>query len=163
MIANLLKTIHDLSISQTVRSSLIAFPLLECIHLYSMVFLITVVATFDLRLMGIKIGRHVQPLSKLSNLVLKLAAVCFGVNFLTGLLLFGSKAPNYYANTAFRIKILLIVIGVAYHLILFSRASKWGDTVANSLGLKFVGVASLGLWVGVIAASRWIAFVGEPF
>jgi hypothetical protein len=52
---DLLTSIQDLSISQTVRKSLWVFPALECIHLYSMVFLITVVATFDMRLMGFKL------------------------------------------------------------------------------------------------------------
>jgi hypothetical protein len=124
-----------------------------------MVVLIAVVATFDMRLMGLNLVREAQPLSKLAKLVLVLASICFGVNFLTGLFLFASKAPDYYVNSAFRVKILLIVIAVAYHALLLFRASKWGDASARSLGSKVAGIASLVFWFGVIAASRWIAFV----
>jgi hypothetical protein len=159
MVTNLLQWFHDLSVSTTVRESFWVFPALECTHIYSMIFLITVVAVFDLRLIGIKISRHVQSLSKFSKLVLHVGLICFFVNFVTGAFLFASKAPDYYINSAFRVKILLIVLGVAYHSVLLIKASKWDEAPATSMGIKVAGVFSLLLWVGVIAASRWIAFV----
>jgi uncharacterized membrane protein len=159
VLVGLLKWIYDLSISQTIRSSFWIFPFLEYIHLYSMVFLVSVIAAFNLRLMGFRIVDKPQSLSKLSRLTLVLASVCFGVNFVTGLLLFGSKSTDYYLNSAFRVKLLLILVAVAYHSFLFSWASKSEDDRGKSLGPRFAGFASLLLWIGVIAASRWIAFV----
>jgi uncharacterized protein DUF6644 len=159
MFTNLLQWLHDLSVSATVRESFWVFPALECTHIYSMVLLITVVAAFDLRLIGIKVTRHVQSLSQLSKLVLRVGLICFLVNFITGAFLFASKAPDYYINSAFRVKILLIFFGVAYHSVLLTKASKWDEAPATSVGIKVAGVCSLLLWVGVIAASRWIAFV----
>lgn len=159
IITNLLQWLHDLSVSATVRESFWVFPALECTHIYSMIFLITVVAAFDLRLIGIKVSQHVQSLSKLSKLVLRLGMVCFIVNFITGTFLFASKAPDYYINSAFRIKMLLIFFGVAYHSVLLIKAAKWDEAPATSMGIKVAGVFSLLLWVGVIAASRWIAFM----
>ncbi len=85
MLVGLLKWIYDLSISQTIRSSFWIFPFLECIHLYSMVFLVSVIAAFNLRLMGFRIVDKPQSLSKLSRLTLGLASVCFGVNFVSQL------------------------------------------------------------------------------
>ena len=159
MITNLLQWFHDLSVSTTVRESFWVFPALECTHIYSMIFLITVVAAFDLRLIGLNISKHAQSLSKLSKLVLRVGLVCFVVNFTTGAFLFASKAPDYYINSAFRIKMLLIFLGVAYHSVLLIKAAKWDQAPASSIGIKLAGVFSLLLWVGVIAASRWIAFV----
>ena len=158
MLAESLKAIQNLSVSQTVRTSLWVFPLLECVHLYSMVFLIAAVATFDMRLMGFTLVRESQPVSSLAKSVLVLAVICFGLNFATGLLLFGSKAQDYSVNWAFQLKLLLIAIAAVYHWVLLSRASKWGDAPANSQASKVAGFTSLILWVGVIAASRWIAF-----
>jgi hypothetical protein len=159
MLVHLLQWLHDLSVSATVRESFWVFPALECTHIYSMILLITVVAAFDLRLIGIKITKHVQSLSKLSRLVLRVGVACLIVNFTTGAFLFASKAPDYYINSAFRVKILLILFGVAYHSVLLIKASKWDEAPATSMGVKVAGVFSLLLWVGVIAASRWIAFV----
>lgn len=140
MFTNLLQFLHDLSVSSTVRESFWVFPALECTHIYSMVLLITVVAAFDLRLMGVKITRHVHSLSKLSKLVLRLGLVCFFVNFITGAFLFASKAPDYYINSAFRVKILLIFFGVMYHSVLLIKASKWDEAPATSTGIKVAGV-----------------------
>jgi len=72
--------------------------------------------------------------------------------------LFGSKASDYYVNWAFQLKLLLIVIAGTYHWKLFKRASKWDEVPANGKMSGTAGIASLVLWVGVIAASRWIAF-----
>lgn len=156
--SELLRSIYDLSISHTVRSSLWVFPALECIHLYSMIFLITAVATFDMRLMGFQLVRETQPISKMAKLVFVIASICFGANFLTGVLLFGSKAPDYYVNWAFQLKLLLILIASVYHWLLFSRAAKWSEVPADAKMSGVVGLGSLILWVSVIAASRWIAF-----
>ena len=59
--------LHDLPVSLIVRESFWVFPLLECIHIYSMIFLFTMVAAFDMRLVGIKIGHHQQRPSDLDR------------------------------------------------------------------------------------------------
>ena len=55
-------------------------------------------------------------------------------------------------------RLLLIVIAGAYHWMLFKRASKWDEVPVRGKMSGTAGIASLLLWVGVIAASRWIAF-----
>ena len=74
-----------------------------------------------------------------------------------------SSAPDYYVNSAFRIKILLIAVGVAYHWavigVVLPMVDREDNAAAMPIGNKLVGGFSLAIWVGVIAASRWIAFV----
>ena len=157
MLVNLCQWLYDLPISTTIRESFVVFPLLECIHIYSMIFLVTVISAVDLRLLGLAIGR--RPLPQLARQALRWMWVCFGINAISGSLLFISRAPDYYINSAFRIKILLIFLAVVYHSVVFRRAAKWEDAAAVPLEARFVGSVSLLLWIGVIAASRWIAFV----
>ena len=152
--AEFLKSIQGLSVSQVVRASLWVFPALECLHLYSMIFLIASVATFDMRLMGFKLVREAQSISKMAKLVLKLATICFLINFVTGALLFGSKATDYYVNWAFQLKLLLIVIAGTYHWVLFKRASKWDEIPEHGKMSGTAGIASILLWVGVIEIGR---------
>jgi hypothetical protein len=76
------------------------------------------------------------------------------------MLLFAAKAPEYYSNSAFRIKILLIFLALAYHsLAVPAIAKRYTLASATPLGGKLAGGFSLALWFGVIAASRWIAYV----
>ena len=155
MIFRVCQWLYSLSVSQTIREADLVFPVLECIHLYSMVCLITVIAMFDVRLMGFVRARVCQPISQLAKLVMLLAWICFGVNAATGSFLFISKATDYYANGAFRVKILLVFMGIVYHTVILRR--KW-DEEGMSMGAKLTGAFSLALWIGVIGASRWIAY-----
>jgi hypothetical protein len=157
VLAALVQWIYDLSLSGTIRSSSWVFPTLECIHLYSMVFLIGLVGAFDMRLMGFSMEH--QPLAGFSKLVLRWVWIPFGVNTITGTLLFISKAPDYSGNPAFLTKISLIFLGLVYHSVIFRKAGRWDDSVALSTGTKVLGGISLAIWIGVIAASRWIAYV----
>ena len=157
MLASFFQWLSDFQISLTVRESLWVFPALECLHIYSMIFLVTVVAAVDLRLLGLVMGR--KPLSQHSRMALRWMWVCLGINTVSGVLLFMSRAPDYYINSAFQIKILLVVLGTAYHSVLFHQVGRWDDTPAIPVGARLTGSFSLLLWVGVIAAPRWIAFV----
>lgn len=156
----MLQWLHDLSFSGSVRENFYIFPALECIHIYSMIFLITLVGAFDLRLMGLKLSiRGNQPVASMAAFVLRWAWISLLINFMTGAILFMSKAPDYYTNIAFRYKMAIILTGVIYHSLLLPAVAKRDDAHLRSVGMKLAGTFSLMLWISVIAASRWIAFV----
>jgi ACR3 family arsenite efflux pump ArsB len=143
-----------------VRETSWVFATLECIHLYSLIVLIGLVATFDMRLMGFSLSRERRvPLSQFAGDVLRWVWIPIVVNGLTGLFLFASKAPEYTNNSAFQVKIALIFLTLAYHTIFLFKAQRWDDLPAMPLQIKLVGGFSLLVWFGVIAASRWIAYV----
>ena len=157
MFASLWNWIYDLGISATVRESSWAFPTLECVHLYSMVFLVGVVSAFDLRLMGISLED--QPLSHYSKLVRRWVWIPLSVNIVTGTLLFMSKPMEYSANLAFVMKMLFLFVGVVYHAVIVSKADRWNDLPKAPAGVSLLGGLSLVFWLGILASSRWIAYV----
>jgi len=144
--------------SVLVRKKLWVFPTLEWIHLYSMVCLVSVTGIVDLRLMGFTLQESHEPLRGFSRKLLRWAWLFLTLNVVTGLCLFASNAPTYFTNWAFRIKILLIATAVVDHYVFVPLAVRWQDSFEKPLGVKFVGALSLLLWLGVIGASRWIAF-----
>ena len=154
---SLLNWIYDLGISATVRESSWAFPTLECIHLYSMVFLIGIVSAFDLRLMGVSIED--QPLAHYSKLVRRWVWLPLIVNTITGTLLFMSKPTEYSANIAFVVKMMFLCLGVVYHAIIVRRSDRWNDLARMPAGVSLLGGVSLVFWLGILASSRWIAYV----
>ena len=155
--------LDGLSISRSVRDSLWLFPAIGWVHLYSMILLIVGIAALDLRLMGITIERSLQqPLPRLSRRVRTWAWIWLSVNAITGSFLFLSKAPDYYINPAFRIKMFLVLSGVVYHsfilpALVLPRATRWEASSGVPFEAKITGGFSLLLWVGVIIASQWIA------
>ena len=148
--------IYDLPLSTAVRESWL-FPALECIHLYSMIFLIALVALFDLRLMGFAL--EPKPVSHFSRMVRRWVWIPLSMNVITGVFLFISKPMEYSSNNAFLLKMLFLFIGVAYHIAVLRRADRWDDLTVMPLRISALGVFSLCLWIGVLASSRWIAYV----
>jgi hypothetical protein len=155
-----LKWLEALPVSVTVRESLWVFPALECIHIYSMVLLVSIFAIFDLRLMGFSLDRQSpEPLAQLSRRLLRWGWFCFGINLVTGSLIFASEAVKMSTNWAFQLKMAMILVALVGHSIVLRVAVRWDGAPAMPLQAKLVGGFSLFLWIGVITASRWIAFV----
>ena len=160
MLTDLWQWIYDLSIVAAVRDSQWAFPILESIHIYSMIFLIVLLATFDMRLMGITIGDGKRSIlmSDFSRIILRWMWIPLLLNAATGTLLFATRAPEYSGNWAFVTKMALILVGVLYHLIVILKAARWREAFVPTVRMKIVSCFSILLWVGVIVASRWIAY-----
>src|SRR5882672_5259760 len=156
----LCKWLEQTSVGAGVRESLWLFPAIETVHLFGIILLVGSTVAFDLRLLGFALREH--SVSRLASRLLPWAWIGFAVQVLTGLLLFASEATKCYGNPAFRIKMLLLGLAGAnalvFHLGLFRRVSAWDSAAAPPLGAKFAGVLSILLWLGIVAAGRWIGF-----
>lgn len=152
--------LYELPLSHSVRESPWGFPALEAAHIYCMVLLVTLIAAVDVRLLGAKLDpQPIESHYQHARRLMKWAWLAFGMNALTGTLLFTGKAPEYYLNPAFRVKMLLIFTGLVYHWFFLPVAARWKDSHAVPMASRLAGGFSLVLWIGVIAASRWIAYV----
>ena len=149
--------IEQTAVATAIREGLWQFPLLETIHLLSMILLVAATAALDLRLLGLAMGR--QPVSKLARRLLTPASAAFGLNFVTGSLLFASEATFLYSNPYFLIKIALIIVAVVFHWIVLRIAPKWDEAFPMPAGAKLAACFSLVLWIGVVGTARWIAYV----
>lgn len=152
--------LEALSVSRTVRESLWIFPALECVHIYSMILLVSIFAIFDLRLIGFTIDKtSAPPLSQLSRRLLRWGWVCFAINIITGVLIFSSEAVKMTGNWAFRLKMGMVLLAVLGHTFVLIKSVRWDGLAVMPREARLVGACSLFLWVAVITASRWIAFV----
>jgi hypothetical protein len=80
----------------------------------------------------------------------------------TGVLMFAANASTYYGNTAFRIKMLaLLLAGVnmaVFELVTKRGVASWDKDVATAPAARFAGAASIVIWALVIFVARWIGF-----
>ena len=157
MVVDLLDWLYELPTSYAIREGVWQFPALEVVHIYSMIFLLVAVVLFDLTFVGLPL--RPQSISQLARTSLRWTWICFGVNAVSGTLLFASLSTEYYSNWAFQVKILLVGLGMVAHTVVFRKASGWEEIPSMSREAKLLlSCISLLLWIGVIFASRWVAY-----
>ena len=123
--------------------------------------LVGTIAVFDLRLLGWAMRK--QRVTDLAHRLFPWAWAGFAVQVITGAMLFSSEAVHMQRNPAFRLKMLLILLAgvhaLVFHLTVYRSVAKWDESAVPPLGAKLAGVFSILLWIGIVAAGRFIGFV----
>lgn len=144
-----------------IHQSLWLFPLIETAHLFGVILLVGATSALDLRLIGLALKE--QPVSKLARWLLPWAWSGLTIQVLTGFCLFASEATRCLENTAFRFKMLMLVLAglnaLLFHQTVYRRVGSWDEARATPAGAKLAGCCSILLWFGIVAAGRWIAFL----
>jgi len=131
-----------------------AFPLLEIIHITGFAFSIGTIAIVDLRLLGLGM-RHQSP-AQLVKDTMPWTLVGLAVMLMSGPLIFSSDPNMYLYNSSFRFKMGALLIAILYNYTIHRKVAL--SNPSPMLG-KLVGGVSLLLWVSVVFAGLFIAFV----
>ena len=144
-----------------VRESLWLFPVIEIVHLLGMAALVGTIAAFDLRLLGWVLQR--VRVTELAGRLFPWAWAGFAVQVVTGAMLFSSEAVKMVANPAFQVKMFLIFLAgvhaMVFHRTIYRDVAAWDECAVLPAGAKVAGLVSIVLWVGVVAAGRFIGFI----
>ena len=159
-VAGVLGWLHDLSLSETIRTNDVLFPAIESVHVIASALVVGTVAIVDLRLLGLTSNQ--KPVSELSKEVLPWTWLAFVLAVISGTLMFIAKGPVYFANTPFRLKMLFMVLAglnmLAFEFITFRSVHLWDRDLPTLNAAKVAGVLSLVFWIMVTAFARWIGF-----
>jgi len=157
----LCKCLEQTAVGAAIRESLWLFPAIETVHLLGMAALVGTVGVLDLRLLGWLMRR--ERVSELASRLLPWAWAGFALQVITGALLFSSEAVKVYGNPEFRLKMLLILLtgvhALVFHWIVNRDVASWDDSAVLPVKAKVSGLVSILLWVGIVAAGRFIGFV----
>ena len=155
------KWLEQTWVGSSVRESLWLFPAIETVHLLGMAALVGTVTVFDLRLLGWMMRQ--ERVSALARRLLPWTWAGFAVQLATGVALFLSEAVKVYTNPAFRLKMLLIVFAglhaLFFHKFVYRNVGTWDDGTVLPMSARVSGFVSILLWLGVVAAGRFIGFV----
>jgi hypothetical protein len=148
------------ALSEYLRTSLKAMPIVEAIHVMAIATVFGTIALVDLRLLGYP---NVQrSFSKLHHELLQWTWIAFGMAFATGVLLLFVNAVTYYRNTAFWLKMGAIVLAginmLVFEYVTARSVAKWDRGVLPPAAARTAGALSLVLWIAVIFLGRWIGF-----
>jgi hypothetical protein len=159
-IAAILKWLETTPLSIFILESEWAFPTIESVHVIAIALVVGTISIVDLRLLGLASAR--RRFVELSREVLPWTWLTFAVALIAGLLMFISHATDYFGNTAFRIKLLLILLAglnmIYFHLCTCRNVSEWDRSSAVPLAARIAGGISLICWIAVVGFGRWIGF-----
>jgi hypothetical protein len=149
------------AVGSTIRQSLWLFPAIETVHLLGMAALVGTITVLDLRLLG-----WVMPQKRVSEVTARLlpwAWLGFGVQVVTGVLLFSSEAVKIYGNPAFRLKMLFLLLAgiqsLVFQTVVSRKLHAWDDRPSPPVMARVMGMISILLWVAIVTAGRFIGFV----
>ncbi len=165
VLQGLWQAIADWPLAQYVASSAWAFPTLETIHVLAITTVLGTILVVDLRLLGLASGR--APVTEISHDALRWTWGAFALAFVTGALLFTSKATNYAPNPFFDWKMILILLAGAnmavFHLVTWKGVGDWDTADAPPRAARIAGGVSLVLWIVVVFLARAVGFTLDKF
>ena len=148
--------IERLGVVQALKTSFLAYPLVNAAHILAIGALVTSVILIDLRLLG-WLGE--MPEWPFVRLMRRIAICAFVVAALTGIAMFAVRASDYAASPLFWVKMTLILLAGLNFLafLLLDRSRMPG--AATSPAARFSIAMSLSLWPAVLIAGRFLGFL----
>jgi hypothetical protein len=156
MLPNFCNWLSNTPLSLKIQTVLWIIPAVQTIHILCVAVVMSTMAMLDFRLVGIS-GRS----QSIAQAVRRWVPWVWGtlpVMLLTGCILIIGEPTRELMNPYFRAKMVMLLIVVAITLLLHIKNKDAAYWQAKALAAKFAGLVSLLLWVGIIAAGRWIAY-----
>jgi hypothetical protein len=152
--------LNDSGLSEWLRTSLKAMPILNALHVAAIATVFGTIFVVDLRLLGYPNAQ--RSFKRLHDELVRWTWGAFALALATGILMFMVNAVTYYRNTAFWLKMLVIVIA-GINMLVFERVTarsvaSWDHGVTPPTAARLAGALSLALWLSVIFLGRWIGF-----
>ena len=133
-------------------------PTVQTVHIVSIAIVMTSMAMVDLRLVGVA-GRR-QSLTEVGARFLPWVWCTLVVLLCSGTILIIAEPGRELINQVFWLKMSLlagaIVLTHIFQTMLRRRSGFWENHRAAAV---LLGSASLLMWVGIVGAGRWIAYV----
>jgi hypothetical protein len=149
MLDSLIEWLAASAVSQWVQSTPWAIPMLQSLHILSISAVTATSFIVVLRVFGVLPA--LQPVADL--IVGSVRAIWAGIAVLlvSGSLLVAAEPRDILPNTAFQLKMLVLLVAAAL-LLLHPRAARSGRN------LKWLAGSSLALVLAIVVAGRWIAY-----
>ncbi len=156
----LIQQIEASGIGEWMRNNVHAMPWVNTIHVLCITLVFGTILVVDLRLLGLlDRGRAV---TRVSDEMLRITWVAFGGAVVTGLLFFVANATTYWFNTAFRLKMLAILLAginmIVFQIITYRGVAAWDRNAPTPRAAKIAGALSILIWTTVIVLGRIIGF-----
>jgi len=132
-------------------------PIVQTFHLLGIAVIMSSVVLLDLRILGLALPS--QDVQELTRRVMPWVWWTLPVMLLSGSMFVFARPRRYFTNPIFGLKFALLLPAIALAAVLHFVSVRKPD----ASGTKVIAAVSLLLWVGVVLAGRWIAYVDYLF
>jgi hypothetical protein len=148
------------AIGEWMRTSLLAMPWVNAIHVLCVTLVFGSILVVDLRLLGLL--DRTRAVTRVAQEMLRWTWVAFAGAVITGVLYFAANATTYWFNTAFRFKLLAILLAglnmAVFQLITWRGVAAWDRDARTPRAARLAGALSILIWTTVIVLGRIIGF-----
>jgi hypothetical protein len=146
------QNIEASALGQTIRESTWLFPAIESTHLLALALLGGSVLIISLAVLGVGLKAPPAEIYKSAHRYMNGAVI---VLLITGVLLGISEPVKLYGRQAFWVKMISLVVALLITYFAFNPLVKRG---ASGMGIRSVTALTMGAWLVVAMAGRWIGF-----
>ena len=154
------QTVEASHFAESIRVSRYGFPSLIFVHLCGLLITVGTISLWDLRLLGATL-RSV-PVSRVGKALLPWTWSGFAVMLVTGSMLVCVEAGRLYPNTAFRLKLVFLILAflnmLSFHRTIYRSVGDWDCDLHLPLRARVAGAIFLVLWFGLLSAGRAIGY-----
>ncbi|MEP0176231.1 MAG: DUF6152 family protein [Paraglaciecola sp.] len=144
--------LEDSIVGKTISSTEWGYPIVLSLHALGMAILVGVALMLTFRVLGFASAIPVTAMASYWHI----AQAGFVVNILSGAALFSGNAVELYFNWAFRIKIMLVIVGLLLTWWLVKMCIRRSEIISQA-HIKLAAITSA-TWVAAIIAGRLIGY-----
>jgi len=158
MIPEICDWLSSTRVSQVIQDISWIIPTVQSLHILSVAVVMSSMAMLDLRLMGLTARR--QSVSVMAARLLPRMWIALIVLTITGATLVIAEPARDLPNPAFQLKMAMLVAAIVLTAIVRRNIKKdEGFWEARPGTARLAAAASLLLWVGIVVAGRWSAYL----
>jgi hypothetical protein len=149
------------ALSQGIQDTEWIIPAVQTVHIVAVATVITAILMVDLRLIGIT-ARN-QSIAAVASRYLPGVWYALPVLLLTGATLIIAEPARSLQNPVFALKMCLLLLAAGVTLLcqvpLRRDSGYWERSQRRRRAARVIGCLSLPLWIAILFAGRWIAYV----
>jgi hypothetical protein len=136
-------------------------PIIQTVHILGIAIVMGTVVMLDLRILGLAVPS--QKISEMTKRVMPWLWWALASNFISGSFFLLGRPNRYFNNPIFGWKLSFLIPAILltlfFHLMSKQQDGYWESNSKRLWTARGIALVSLGLWIMVAMAGRWIAYV----
>ncbi len=148
-------TLENTALNEAIQNYFWIVPTMQSLHILAVAAVLIATLLIDLRMLGLH-GKN-EPIATAVNRYSHLIWIALPVLLITGCIMIVGEPVRSLTNPAFQLKMVMLIAVV---VITLGLQKKWHGNMSHhaNASTRLLAILSLGLWAGIVAAGRWIAY-----